>query len=195
MTTAHSPSDQTQEGWGPYLDPGERLLWEGAPASKVSFEAIDPKQTVFGLVFAGFAIFWMLMAWGISGGFSASGPGSVVTMIFPLFGLPFLAVGLYLAFGKLFWSAFTRGKTRYALTDRRAFIATSARGRQLKSYPIDADTQLDYRPGAKASIYFATEERKAAKGTTYTTLVGFQFIPNGDEVYRLIRQIQEGEGR
>ncbi len=185
------PRRERPEGWEPYLDRGEKILWEGAPVGGIRFRASDIFTSLFGLVFGGFAIFWITMASVITSKGNAPGPFS----FFPLFGLPFLAVGAYLAFGRFFWKAYKRSKTRYALTDKRAIVATSAFGRKLKSYPITAGTRLDYEPGDPATIWFAEEERRGSKGRRYTVKHGFEYILDGDDVYRLMRQIQQGEAR
>lgn len=172
------------ESWGHYLDLDETLLWQGAPGTGVRFGGADIAVGLFGCVFLAFALFWTFMVATLSSGTEMGG-------FFPLFGLLFVAVGAFLVFGRPFWNAHVRRHTRYALTDRRAIVARSAWGRSLKSYPIDEDTQIDYRPGREATIYFAQEERRGNKGRRYTVRHGFEFIPDGDEVYRVMRQIQQ----
>jgi hypothetical protein len=183
------PRRERPESWDAYLDRGEKLLWEGAPAGGLKFRASDLVQSLFGLVFGGFAIFWITMASEMTSKGNAPGP----VAFFPLFGIPFVLVGAYMVFGRFFWKAYKRSKTRYALTDKRAIIASSAFGRKLKSYPISDGTRLEYEPGDAATIWFAEEERRGSKGRRYTVKHGFEYIPNGDEVYRLMRKVQQGE--
>ena len=182
------PRRDRPEGWAPYLDRGEKLLWEGAPAGGLKFKISDIFQSFFGLFFLGFSIFWIVMASSMSSNFDR-GPGA----LFPLFGLPFVAVGAYLVFGRFFWKAWVRSKTRYALTDKRAIIATNTFSRKLQSYPIGPGTRIDYEPGEQATLWFAEEERRGNKGRRYTVKHGFEYISGGDEVYRLMRRVQEGE--
>lgn len=173
-------------GWSPYLDRGEKLLWEGAPATGLRFRPSDIFLTLFGVFWLGFSLFWTFMA-GTMG--AAAGGGF---SLFGLFGLPFVAVGIYLVGGRFFWDSYARSRTRYALTDRRAIIARSAAGRSLKSWPIDDETRLDYEPGPEATIWFAEEIKRGSKGRTYTEKKGFEYISDGDKVYRLMRDIQQG---
>ena len=175
-------------GWAPYLDEGERLVWEGQPATGLRFRPSDLLQSGFGLIFFCFSVFWVSMA-ASSGG---DGDGGVFRLIFPLFGLPFVAVGAYLLFGRFFWSAHVRRKTRYALTNKRAIVATSALGRSLKSWPITAETRLEFEPGDQATIWFHEEERRGSKGRRYTVKKGFEYVSGGDELYRLMRSVQQG---
>ncbi|MEM7744480.1 MAG: aspartate carbamoyltransferase catalytic subunit [Pseudomonadota bacterium] len=186
MSTAQS------SGWAPYLDPDERLLWEGAPLPGIRFRASDIPKSLFGSFFGGFALFWIYMASTIGGNASGHGPTGVIANLFPLFGLPFLAVGGYMAFERFFWEAYVRTKTRYALTDKRGFVAKSALGRKLESWPITPDTQLEYQPGEAATLFFAQEEKRGNKGRRYTVKRGFEYIANGEEIYRLMRQVQQG---
>ena len=186
-TAAERATPLDPGGWAPYLDPGEVLLWEGAPQPGLRFKPSDLFLSLFGLAFGGFALFWITMAATIG----SDAPGPIGTL-FPLFGLPFLAVGAYLAVGRFFWDAHVRSKTRYALTTKRGIIARSAVGRSLNSYPIKPGTQVDYRPGDAATIYFAEEEKRGSKGRRYTVKRGFEYITGGDTVYRLIRAIQQG---
>ena len=149
-----------------------------AKAFPGTFDAIEVKLVVD---FAGFALFWMVMA-------SAAGGG------FWMFGLIHFSVGVGLAILPPFWGAWRRRHTWYTLTDRRAFIATDTPfvGRRLKSYPIESDTSIDYAPGAPATIHFAHETRRTKNGSRQVD-IGFERIDQGDEVYRLMRNIQRGD--
>lgn len=171
----------SNSGWEGILDEGETVLWQGRPDGRVVFRIGKAFQFVFGLFFAGFALFWMVMASQAGGAFW-------------MFGLIHFSVGLAISFGALFWDAYRRRHTWYTLTDRRAFIATDMphKGRQLQSYPIAPSTQLVFNPGPFATITFAHEERRGSKGRRYTVPVGFERIADGDEVYRHLRRIQEG---
>ena len=114
---------------------------------------------------------------------------------FWMFGLIHFSVGISVIVGAVYKSAYTRRRTWYTLTDRRAFIATELpiKGRTLKSYPIAPETVLIYAQGPLATIHFAEEERRGNKGRRYTVKIGFERIFEGDKVYRLMRDIQTGE--
>ena len=166
-------------GWEGILDTGETILWQGRPDGKIVLRPANTATFVFGLAFAGFALFWMIMA-STAGGF------------FWAFGLIHFSVGLGLSFGAIFWGVFVRRHTWYTLTDRRAFIATDLPigGRSLKSYPITDDTVLDFAPGDPGSIWFDEEVRRS-KNTTTRKKIGFERIEDGEKVYRMFRDIQE----
>lgn len=168
-------------GWEGILDPGERILWQGRPVPGIVWRPQQMVTFLFGLAFAGFALFWMLMA-ATAGGF------------FWMFGLIHFGVGLALSFGPIVWPAYMRRHTWYTLTDRRAFIATDAPllGRRLKSYPIERGTVLSYDAGNPATIHFAHVMRRTKNGSSRSD-IGFERIAEGPEVYGLMRQIQRGE--
>lgn len=171
--------------WRPFLSSGEKVLWEGRPVPGFKFSKYAIGKSAVGAIFFLFAIFWMVMAFGITSGGPTPSWG-----FFPLFGLPFALVGAYLTFGHFFWDKWKRDKSNYALSDRRAFIATDLFGKSLKSYPIDRDTVLTFEPGSPPSVYFA-EKTKRTKNGSYTIPIGFERIDEGEAVYRLLLAMQE----
>lgn len=167
------------EGWEGILDAGEEILWQGRPDGGFHLRGRDFFLVAFGLFFAGFALFWMIMA--------AQAPGA-----FWMFGLLHFGVGLAIMAGPTLWARVRRRHTWYTLTDRRAIIATDApiQGRRLMSYPITASTRVEFIDAAQDTIHFAEEVRRGKNGT-YTVPIGFEYIGgDGPEVLRLIRRIQ-----
>jgi len=171
-------TQDTPDGWDGILDPGEVILWQGRPDSVVTWTGANIAASVFGLVFSGFAVFWMVMA--------SRAPGA-----FWMFGLIHFFAGLAIGIGPPFWSAWRRRHTWYTLTDRRAFIATDipTQGRKLKSYPIEKSTAVEYRAGDPATIHFAHEYRRTKNGSRKVP-IGFERIRDGEAAYRLFREVQ-----
>lgn len=165
-------------GWAGILDDDENILWQGRPDGAVVWKIAHLFTGVFGLAFAGFALFWMVMA---------SQAGGLLWM----FGLIHFSVGLSIGIAPPFASAWARRHTWYTLTNRRAFIASDLplRGRKLKSYPITDDTVLDYQAGDPATIHFAHEMRRSKNGSRRRD-IGFERIEDGAEVYALLRTVQ-----
>ena len=58
------------EGWDGILDEGEDIRWQGRPGTKVVWKIGHIFSVLFGLAFAGFALFWMIMASRAGGFFS-----------------------------------------------------------------------------------------------------------------------------
>lgn len=103
----------------------ERVLWSGRPDRGRWFMPVDLLLVPFSLFWCGFVVLWEAVALAAVG---AKGAG-VVGYLFPLFGLPFVIVGLYLVFGRLLVRRWIRNRTFYALTDKRAIcVAPSLPG-------------------------------------------------------------------
>lgn len=178
-------------GWAPYLEPGERLLWTGAPPGGLRFALSDLGPSFVGLVFTVFAVGWTVTA--------AGSPGPA---FLPVMGLVPLAIGLYLLIGRRLWAAWRRARTAYALTDRRAIIATRHLGRRLRSFPITPALQIDFRLGDESTLIFAREtdlgQRIGGRGKGHqrpnVNEIGFEHIADGPHVARLIRRIQARTG-
>ncbi|MCW8842142.1 MAG: aspartate carbamoyltransferase catalytic subunit [Rhodobacteraceae bacterium] len=172
----------SHDSWAGLLDEGETILWQGRPDGSVTFTIANLMTSLFGLAFAGFALFWMIMA-SQAGGF------------FWMFGLIHFCVGCGLAAGPLFWDAFRRRHTWYTLTNQRAFIATNLpfKGKSLDSYPMTADTPLSLMDGPPATVYFAAGLRRGRNGKRHHTKIGFERIEEGREVFRMMRDIQSGD--
>ena len=171
-------------GWEDILDADESILWQGAPDSKIRFTG-NLGQSLFGLFFGGFALFWM-------GAAAMLGRETgIIGMVFPLFGLPFLLVGLYMVFGRFLWGAYVRRGTFYTLTNKRAYIATSTRGkRKLASYEIHREAPLELIQGPPDSVYFNQPSARSQKGAV-PQKIGFEYIDDGRRVLSLLRQIQK----
>lgn len=139
MTTTSAP------GWEGILAGGETILWQGQPDARIAWGDLLSFQSLFGLFFAGFSLFWIAAAAAMTGGTGRDGIEGVFAF-FPLFGIPFLLVGLYLVVGRIFWDAYVRGRTWYTLTNQAAFIAREIRGkRSLNRYPFADMTSIDLR--------------------------------------------------
>lgn len=181
--------------WRGILDPGETLLWQGRPSGKVVARARDIVVTLFGAVFFSFACFWVWMAASIE-------KDTPAAYIFPLFGLPFIAVGAYLMVGRYFIEAFVRRNTWYTLTNRRAFIATEVLGRRdLASYLILPDTEIVLvEEKAGMTVNFATKLRRSARtgkspaGADHHVPIGFELLKDGREVYDLLQKVRRRAG-
>jgi len=168
----------TPQGWQDILDAGERILWQGRPDGAVTLRGRNIMGLIFGLFFAGFALFWMVMAAQAGGGFW-------------MFGLIHFSVGLGVIFSAVFWGAFKRRRSWYTLTDRRAIIASDLPliGKRLKSWPITPESVLELQQGPPDTVNFA-EKTKRSKNGSYQVSIGFERVENGREVFRLMRDIQ-----
>ena len=114
------------------MRPHERLVWADRPIAKVR-GALAFGRIAFGLLFGGFAVFWTSAAWLMTRGASSGAFG----LFFPLFGIPFIAVGAGIVVAGLkSWR--DDGGTVYALTDRRVLIVSGGRRRTVRSLDLSA---------------------------------------------------------
>jgi len=195
MTVRESPS---QAGWDGILVEGEEILWQGRPDGQIVWRSLLAPETAFGVFFTGFAAVWIKMASWI--GSAAPDTGGVID-IFPLFGLPFVLIGLYMIVGRIFADAYLRRGTHYTLTNLDTYIATNVFGRKkLKNYPISAGQQVTLEDGTPGSVWFATETvattrtttingRQSQRTGTSQRKIGFRRIDDAREVYGIMRQL------
>jgi len=129
------------------LLPGERVLWEGRPAGGLILQASDIVAIPFTLLWGGFAVFWNVSVWNAA-------PG-VDDWFFKLWGLPFLAVGLYITVGRFIFDMWMRSQLRYAVTDRRVLImrvySSTVRSLDIRSLPM---LELEERTDGSGTIRF-----------------------------------------
>ena len=183
-------------GWSAVLPEQERLRWHGHPSGGVRLADFFTARLPFALVFTAFAVFWVAATSQIAQ-MGASSGGAFD--LFPLFGLPFVCVGLYMAFGIPLWDSFERRHTSYALTDEAAYIATELFGRRsLKRYPISDMNALELEDGQTGTVWFNRDvqvyRRTSSHRTTNssrqtyttTTRTGFKCIDSPRAVYQMI---------
>ena len=184
---------QTEQIAQSQLDSGERLLWSGAPSpGGVALGALP--AALFGIPFAGFAVFWIWTAYSASRHVSHA---ITPFAFFPLFGIPFLLVGLAIITSPL-WAWLTALNTVYAVTDKRVMIITGLMMRTVQSYgPADiGDLTHVERADGRGSLIFGAGAWNVGTVGGYArvgsvnrlnriTLVG---IPNVREVEHLIRE-------
>jgi hypothetical protein len=138
--------------FGPFLQSGERIVWTGRPSQGLRFSARDVLLVPFSLLWGGSAIFWETTALAIN---ARIGAGGSEAAIFPLFGIPFVLVGLYMIVGRFLLDAWVRSRMTYALTDRRALILRRLLGERLITVTLANAAQLRLtRHGARGDIEF-----------------------------------------
>jgi len=196
MTDQAAPSSDI---WAPYLKEGEEVLWQGRPSGAFHMRRGDG-WTIVGGLFAMLVTGFMASVVFSSTGFTSNLPLAfkIFFGIMLLFGF---VVGLYMVTLRFYFDAVKRGKTCYAITNQRALSLTKARKKTFKEEPLNAATNLDYVPGALASIYYKKVAKRVAhrnestsghagarkRRTTYSTTYiyeGFELISDGAVAYQ-----------
>jgi hypothetical protein len=150
----------------PYLRSGERIVWTGRPGQGVRFTRQDLFVVPFTLLWTGFAIFWTVTA-------TIQGP----TGFFTLWGMMFVAFGLYLCGGRLLHDAWVRARTVYALTDERALVLRRIVGERLLSAGL-GQVDLTRGRGGGGTIEFTGKGSSSPWGSSR-----FSWVPSlGDAV-------------
>ncbi len=123
------------------LEPGERLLWSGAPSQGLKLRAADMFLVPFSLFWGGFALFWELSVLRLPN----------APWFAKLWGIPFVLVGLYLLVGRFFVDAKMRENTFYALTGERILIFSGIFRREAKSLTLRNIPEVSVVKGRDAS--------------------------------------------
>jgi len=176
-------AQQTLDG---EMGPDERLLWSGRPRPWNLVRAALP-IAAFAVPWTAFSVFWMAGAAGFkvpdlrTGGFA----------LFPLFGVPFLLIGL-LMLGSPLWVMSQAKHTVYAVTSRRLLIVVRGRSTSVRSFDPGklAPLQRFDRPDGTGDLLFPDQTLlNATRG--YSRLqamnTGFIGITDARLVHDLIR--------
>lgn len=167
--------DENRQSIRTQLQPGEVLLWEGAPEPGIHFQRSDIFAIPFSLLWCGFALFW-----------EASVIAAGAPPLFWLWGIPFVLMGLYITVGRFFFRARKLAQTRYAATDRRVIIA-DRRETVFLPYGQIPLLQKEVRANGTGTIWFRPPTScGAGKHRHRVPGVGFEEIADAEKVYRII---------
>lgn len=148
----------------------EKLIWADAPISLKSHAYSSIPLALFGIPFFAFSVFWTKMAVSMGGGQGLGG----FDMIFPMFGIPFMLVGLGMLLSPL-WKMYKAKRITYALTDKRMIIRQAFPRIEIQSWPLSGIKNLSRNGPAKGpgDVIFAEIQKTGNKGRQYTEKVGF----------------------
>jgi hypothetical protein len=184
------------------LSSGERLLWSGRPPQGMMLRKSDVFMIPFSLMWGGFAIFWELMVLSHLRGNGGGDSQTVVRFVFPLFGLPFVLIGLYIIFGRFFVDKKLREKTFYGVTNQRIIIKSGLFTRSTKSLNLRtlSDLSLTEKPDGSGTISFGPvvpfSSWSGAGSSSWPNSRRysppcFDTVPEAKRVYEIIRDAQK----
>ena len=125
--------------------------------------------------------------------------GGLTAIVFPLFGVPFVLVGLYLVFGRFIVDARIRERTVYGITNERIIIVNGLFGRRTKSLNLRtlSDVSLTERSDGSGTITFGPTypfgqwfASGSWPGAGPYAPPAFDMIDRAKEIYDLIRPTQ-----
>ena len=130
-----------QGGWDDILGPGERVVWQDRPDTRLQLTVRNPMEFGLGLALS-------------------FGPITPCLLLFlggsPLWmaGLPVMALGLWFLVGWCVWDTLRRRATWYSLSTRRAFRATALGRRTLADIPLAPGTDIETDPHVPDRVTF-----------------------------------------
>ena len=131
----------------------------------------------FSILWCGFAVFWFV---------SALASGAPIT--FCLFGLPFVAVGLYLVFGRFIHTSYMRKRTAYVITNKKIIRRRGSKLDMLHLNNLPSMT-LTVNKNGNGTIRFGQEYSYYRSGHRYanaSSLFTLENIPNPVQVQDII---------
>lgn len=169
------------------LESGEQVLWMEQPVPRY-FTAMSTSTFLFAIPWTAFAVFWICGASGFKipdfskGGFS----------LFPLFGVPFVLVGLGMLSAPL-WSYRKALKTVYVITDRRAITFDAGWTTTIRSYPPNRlqNIHRKERRNGTGDVILGQQIWSNSKGGHYPMDLGFLNIRDPKTVELMLRKLAE----
>ena len=149
---------------------GEEILWAGRPAPRAAFWKSLP-ILFFGIPWLAFSLAWELISLGVffdTGVGKVEGPGGIMAYVFPIFGLPFVVIGIGMV-GSPLWAARKATRTVHILTGLR--LVTAVLGQKLSIKSIEPK-----------KVYDVTRVEDASGSGTITFSLGTYRDNDGDKV-------------
>jgi hypothetical protein len=171
-----------------YLESNEKLIWSGQPKKGIVFRTSDIFLIPFSILWCGFAIFWFTAAL-VSG----------ASILFAMFGVPFVCVGLFFVFGRFIFDAKNRENTFYGLTDNRIIIRSGVFKKTIKSINLKTLSEIEYeeRSDGSGTINFGPVNPFFMRSNNLNWFSGsrpntsLELIQDVRKVYNKIREIQQ----
>jgi hypothetical protein len=185
---------------------GESIVWMSKPNPSVIFHKQDLFLIPFSLLWGGFAIFWE----GSVAGFWNHGSRSGAWIFGMIWGIPFVLIGQYLIWGRFIYDLWLKGRTYYALTNRRVLVLQKGWSQKIVAAYLDSlpaltkegsgsgPGTLSFAPDTSFFSGFAggtSSSRRNNWGAWNSMGISgtpiFRDIDNLDYVYRLLSDLRE----
>lgn len=185
--------EEAQQEIAGEMEAGESLLWFGVPRQGVTLRGSDAFMIPFSLMWGGFAVLW-----------EATVLVTNAPLLFKLWGIPFVLMGLYITIGRFFVDSMQRAKVAYGLTSRRAIIVSGLRARSVKSLLLKGLSDVTLTEGKEsrgtimlgpASPWGRLYGNMSWPGMPSMASPAFEMIEDAKSVYTSLRAAQsEGRG-
>ncbi|NNM99060.1 MAG: hypothetical protein HKL91_04605 [Candidatus Eremiobacteraeota bacterium] len=135
-------------------DIAAEIQWSGRPGTGVRFERSDWLNIPLSFLWLAFAVFWEHAA------ISSDAP-----ILFRLWGVPFVALGLFITVGRFFWDAYVREHTWYGLTADSAIIVRDGLGGKVANIYLPSVQSIALRPEPDGTGTIDFTDPKAEKSS------------------------------
>ena len=160
-----------------YLIPGESVLWKGKPEKGNLFTKRELIMIPFGVFWLGFCLFWESIA---------IQSGQLIAIIW---GLPFVAIGFYLLFGRFIQSAFLRDKTFYVVTNKKIIIKRGSRSKMYNAQDLPP-MEVEIHKNGNGTILFC-EETYTRRGRRHHTYIILENLKDVAYAQNAISQMEQ----
>jgi hypothetical protein len=173
------------------LDRNENLIWADGPVFLFNHAKTAIPTMLFGIPFFAFSIFWINGAMETVPG---SAEFSLLHYAFPLFGVPFVLVGLTMLLAPL-WQIFKARSIIYAITDKRLIIREATPFKRIRSWPLNSIGKLTRNGTADGpgDLYFTDEIGRNSDGDKTITKIGFIGVSEPKRLEEEIRSRINGD--
>ncbi len=160
-----------------YLLEDEYIVWKGKPQKGHLITSKDIVMIPFSIVWCLFTIVWEGAAF-LSG----------ASIFFAIWGLPFIAVGFYMLFGRFIYAASMRTKTLYVVTNKKIIAKV---GNHIKVYdgktlpPMD----IEIHKNGNGTITFIYD-RGMRNGKSYTDYFAMENLEDVMQAQNAINRIE-----
>lgn len=184
MRSHNVPSRHLQALVDRELESGERVVWFDMPIPRF-FTPLTTGTFIFAIPWTAFAIFWMMGA----SGFKIPDFSEGVSF-FPLFGIPFVLVGLGMLSSPI-WAYRKAFRTVYVITDRRAITFVGGRSTTIRSYPPERLQEIyrKERRDGSGDVVITLNAWRDSDGDRQSEELGFLRIRNPKEVEQMLKQL------
>ncbi len=186
MTSISDLPEHLQQRLRAELRPGESVAWAAQP-NAARYMKTGFAIWLFFVPWTAFSLFWMASASGFRMPSFDRGWD-----FFPLFGLPFLLVGI----GGLCSPLWMRRKAHtivYAITNQRAIVIEGAKSITVKSYPAADISEFERteHPDGSGDLILRSEQYRDSDGDRQTRKHGFYAVDDVRRVERLVENLIE----
>lgn len=173
----------------------ENIIWSGQPDSSKVFSNSDIFLIPFSIMWGGFAVFWettVLL--------------SDAPLLFVLWGIPFVLIGLYIMIGRFFYKVYLSRNTYYYITNKRILILRDTNRRKVEAADINSLPSINLNVNSNGSgtivfgytagflgMYANSGMDFFIRGNRHGIIApAFYDLEQANKVYRLVSELRNG---